>query len=83
MTGLRMPNLTQRHDCEASKLSKARIDLFILGADNLDAKRQGKPFMYAGEMVGKMGNNERDDDENDSDDENDKAKRKACKVNLL
>ena len=39
--------------------------------------------MYAGEMVGKMGNNERDDDENDSDDENDKAKRKACKVNLL
>ena len=30
-----------------------------------------------------MGNNEMDDDENDSDDENDKAKRKACKVNLL
>ena len=42
MTGLRMPNLTQRHDCEASKLSKARIDLFILGVDNLDAKRQGQ-----------------------------------------
>ena len=42
MTGLRMPNLTQRHDCEASKLSKARIDLFNLGVDNLDAKRQGQ-----------------------------------------
>ena len=38
--------------------------------------------MHAREMVGMMGN-ETDDDENDSDDENDKAKRKACKVNLL
>ena len=35
--------------------------------------------MYAGEMVGKMGNNERDDDENDSDDENDKAKKRPAR----
>ena len=39
--------------------------------------------MHAGEMVGKIGNNERDDDKNDSDDETDEVKRKACKLNLL
>ena len=90
-----MPNLPQctSHDCEASdsisKLSKARNDLFILGVENLDAKRQGQyetfqdlidkateRLMDTGEMVGKkVGKNERDDDENDSDDENDKAKK--------
>ena len=61
-----------------SKLRKARNYLFIYGVDNLDAKRQGQNetfqdlidkaterLMYAGEMVGKMGKNERDDDKND------------------
>jgi len=65
--------------------------LFILGFDNLDAKMQGqyetfqdlsidkateRLMLYAGEMVGKLGKNERDDDKNDSDDENDKAKKR-------
>ena len=31
--------------------------------------------MNAGEMVGKMSENEKDDDKNDSNDENDKAKK--------
>ena len=75
-----------------SKLSKARNDLFILGVDNLDAKRKGQyetfqdlidkateGLMNAGEMVGKMSKNEKDDDENDSDDENDKAKKRPAR----
>ena len=76
-----------------SKLSKARNDLFILGVDNLDSKRKGQyetlqdlidnkvteSLMNAGEMVGKMSKNEKDDDENDSDDENDKAKKRPAR----